>query len=70
MREFKGLTIAIFSMKLAGYLMFNGYPMAKLPEDNTIDNTKMVFYFNNTIAIQQEIDNYFKQYPKKAFSKA
>ena len=50
-------TKAIFSPKLAGYLMQRGFVLITI-SPNTQDESKHVFYFNNTDVINDAIQEW------------
>ena len=52
-------TITIWSQKLAGYLMLNGFVLVDMRKDKYGTN-KNVFFFNNSEAIQERIKQYSK----------
>lgn len=49
----------VFSMKLAGILMANGYKILRINK-HLEDNTKDVYVFEKSEEIQKEIDKYIK----------
>lgn len=54
-------TMVIFSQSLAGYLMFQGFVLIAM-KPNYTDETKNVFYFNNSKALRDEIRLYVQMY--------
>lgn len=50
----------VYNMRLAGYLMNKGFILVNmLPNEKQLD--KNVFYFKNTVQIQQAIQNYLNK---------
>lgn len=50
-------TITIWSQKLAGYLMLNGFVLVDMRKDK-YGTDKNVFFFNNSDAIRKKIKQY------------
>lgn len=51
------VTITIFSQKLAGYLMYNGFTLKYMKPDNKREN-KNVFFFTDSEKLQKAMGNY------------
>lgn len=62
--ETKGKLKHIFSMKLAGFLMMNGYYVIGI-EDDLKGSGRKVFLFKNTPELETMVGNYLKIYGKK-----
>ena len=57
MTNAKEQPLAIFTQRLAGYLMMNGFPLLGMRENKNGNNLN-VFYFGNTPAIREQMAVY------------
>lgn len=54
----------VFSLRLAGFLMLNGFPPTGTDSDRK-GSGRMVFYFKDTPELEAMVGNYLKIYGKK-----
>lgn len=58
--------ISIFSQRLAGFLMYNGFVLGGMRQD-TNGSGRNIFYFKNSDSIQNEILKYRKIHPSDKY---
>lgn len=48
----------VFSNKLAGYLMMNGYVLKRMGKSNKIGSTLNIFFFNESPDLLHKVEEY------------
>lgn len=58
-----GKFVTIFSQRLAGYLMYNGFVLGQMRPDNN-GSGRNIFFFKNSLEIRGKMNEYRKLHPE------